>query len=187
MSFTSNVFANVKFHSKKDRVIGNTEQIGLDCCDTAPLRCTVNVDAMQSVNGQLFLSLEDEKSTLFLVFEAGEFYDEDFNEMIEECLIEKLALIPNDTKLLFTPEPRTWTGRRLFKNNSPETLHVAYSRSDFEFVVTMLRTLCKRWQTLDLISIIEEVLRTKKWEHGFYAFSMMNNLSSIPRLKNTHR
>ena len=145
------------------------------------LSCTVNVGAMPFVNDQLFLSLEDEKSTLFVVFEVGEFYDEDLNEMIEECVVEKLTLIPNDTKLLLTRKPSTWRRCRLWEEDPPETIHAQYSTTDF--MSSMLKTLCKRWQTLDLISIIQEVLRTKKWEHGSYSFTWTHNLSSTPRLQ----
>ena len=41
LSFTSNIFADVKFHCEQGEVINKTKQNGLDCPDTAPSNSTI--------------------------------------------------------------------------------------------------------------------------------------------------
>ena len=96
-----------------------------------------------------------------------------------ECLKEKLTDKP---KLVVSPSPRRGSYKPI-----PETLYVQFptSRKHF-FQSTMLAILSKRWQTLDLISMMHEVKRT------FYLMSVPkgrividDTLSSLPRLQKT--
>lgn len=99
--------------------------------------------------------LVDENPTIFIFFEVGEFYDKDLTEMIGGNLANSLALIPNDAKLLITQRVK------LDKEVS-NSFHVRFDRSDHDFVTTMLEVIHKRWQILDLKSVVEEALRTQR-------------------------
>lgn len=138
-----------------------------------------------------------EESTLFVVCVDDGFTD-DALELIMECLKEKLTDKP---KLVVSPSPRRGRYKPI-----PETLYVQFppSRKDF-FQSTMLAILSKRWQTLDLISMMYEVKRTfylKSVPKGrividedFYRTVAGNSterrilihdtLSSLPRLQKT--
>lgn len=100
--------------------------------------------------------------------------------MIEGRLSETLALIPNDAKLVITPRLTRQMGE------VPETLQVVYSAADKNFMTTMLNTLSKRWQTLDLISIMQEVQRTLSvGKLPKFSIAINDSLSSTPRLTET--
>ncbi|XP_068741964.1 uncharacterized protein [Montipora capricornis] len=87
---------------------------------------------------------------------------------ITDIVIEKLQSFPTEANLLLTPEKGTL-------GEVPESLHVKYSRSS-GVVATIFDVLSKRWQTLDLISIMREVQRTIRG----HTISISDNLSSIP-------
>ena len=73
---------------------------------------------------------------------------------IERCLREKLTLIP-DTKLLITDHFLTFAKK---ENILSETLEVYLSKEDE--LTTLLDLLTKRLETLDLISVMQELQRT---------------------------
>ena len=139
------------------------------------------------VNGSQFVYSIDKKSTLFAVFDiCGK------DVVIGEHLTKELALIPDDAKLVITPYKRI--------REIPETLHVEVNSRMYEyfdeFVVTMLEVLSKRWQTMDLTSMMQEVQRTffQKRIDIFRSLyrrvqgrpcTISDSLSSLPRLQKT--
>ena len=110
---------------------------------------------------------------------------------INRCLSEKLALIP-DTKVVITNNvPPIREG-----NISSETLEVYLSGKGV--LTTLLQLLSKRLDTLDLISVMQELKRTvPRTVPSYYSrllgysdFShtpvqIRDNLSSVPRLQKT--
>ena len=106
---------------------------------------------------------------------------------IKRCLSEKLALIP-DTKVVITNNmPRM----RKEGNISRETLEVDLSGKGV--LTTLLQLLSKRSETLDLVSIMQELQRTTSpRDPHYYRYSeiskpvrMRGNLSYVPRLQKT--
>ena len=97
---------------------------------------------------------------------------------------EKLALIP-DTKLVITNNHLGDVSGDVSANNAiaRETLQVYFSRDSL--LATMLEHLEKRWQTLDLISVMQEVNRTLAHHRfsGREEVTVLENLSCIPRLQ----
>ena len=111
---------------------------------------------------------------------------------IKRCLSEKLALIP-DTKVVIANNmlPMEKEG-----NISSETLEVYLSEKGV--LTTLLQLLSKRLDTLDLISVMQELKRTvPRTVPSYYSrllgysdFShtpvqIRDNLSSVPRLQKT--
>ena len=98
---------------------------------------------------------------------------------------EKLALIPG-TKLVIgniqLSIANVWADAI-----APETLEVYFSRETA--LATMLELLNKRWQTLDLISVMQEVKRTLASSHAHSRYLSSDdvlvneNLSCVPRLQ----
>lgn len=135
-------------------------------------------------NGLSSVSFVDMTSTLFAVFEmsCNEYNYDDFRiqEMIGRCLKEKFTLNPHCTKLLVASREWKQIG------DIPETLHVMHERRgcwDKDSLDLMLQILSKRWQTLDLISIMYEVKRT------VYADSVkiVDSLSFLPIFQKTEK
>ena len=96
---------------------------------------------------------------------------------------EKLALIPGPKLVIGNIQLEIrWAG-----TIGPETLEVYFSRDTV--LATMLELLNKRWQTLDLISVMQEVKRTlaSSPAHSRYLSSedvlVNENLSCVPRLQ----
>ena len=105
---------------------------------------------------------------------------------IERCLREKLALIP-DTKLLITNNFFTFARE---ENILSETLEVYLSNKDE--LTTLLDLLTKRLETLDLISVMQELQRTFAVEDSGSrrrrcAVQIRENLSCVPRLQKTEQ
>ena len=137
--------------------------------------------------GPLFVFFTDKKSTLFVVFEISG------DGMLRKLLAEKLT--SNGAKLLITPSTAQWKGLE----EMPESLHVMYCPRFQPFLDTMLKVLSKRWQTLDLISMMRELQRTlplkripqyalvegRCWERS--PVTIRDNLSRLPRLKKTDK
>ena len=105
---------------------------------------------------------------------------------IKRCLSEKLALIP-ETKVVITSNvPRM--GKR---NISSETLEVYLSGKGV--LTTLLQLLSKRLDTLDLISVMQELQRTapqtdprdyrRYHDVDYTQVQIRDNLSSVPRLQ----
>ena len=78
-----------------------------------------------------------------------------YTEVLERHVVEKLALIPDHTKLVVVPD----LGWRSIAE-VPETLHVVHPYHGGIAVLTqMIEIFHKRWQTLDLISMMQELKR----------------------------
>ena len=118
-----------------------------------------------------------------------------FMKLIRGCLREKLALIP-ETKLVITNS----SSSVMEKEEIPrETLQLYLPKKIF--VATLLELLDKRWQTMDLISVMLELKRTfvtgatkiHKGEDlhflyitsGYSQAKIDENLSCLPRLQKT--
>ena len=103
---------------------------------------------------------------------------------IERCLREKLALI-SDTKLLITNNFSRFARK---ENILSETLEVYLSNKDQ--LTTLLELLTKRLETLDLISVMQELQRTfPPDDNHFRRFGVQirENLSCVPRLQKTEQ
>ena len=117
--------------------------------------------------------------------------------VLEGLVVEKLALIPDHTKLVVSPSEF----RSIDK--VPETLHVKYlvrevpetppevypNVRDVPFFTLMIEIFNKRWQTLDLISMMRELKRTTVRDYSMYdmyregiggSISIKDRLSSLP-------
>ena len=107
-------------------------------------------------------------------------HSEDLIAEMERLFKEKLALIP-DTKLVITNKllGNEWANKAIAR----ETLQVYFSRDSL--LATILEHLEKRWQTLDLVSVMQEVNRTLAHQRfsGREEFTVLENLSCIPRLQ----
>ena len=106
---------------------------------------------------------------------------------IKRCLSEKLELIP-ETKVVITNNvPRMGEEG----NISSETLEVYLSGKGV--LTTLLQLLSKRLDTLDLISVIQELQRTVSRTVSRYRYvedvytpvQIRDNLSRVPRLQKT--
>jgi len=118
--------------------------------------------------------------------------DEIYSEaVLEECVVEKLALIPDHAKLVVGPSEF----RSIDK--VPETLHLKYPAGkvrgplpvvyrntwDLPFFTRMIEIFDKRWQTLDLISMLQELKRTEPPDRMYFLdgdFSIKDSLSTLP-------
>ena len=125
----------------------------------------------------------------------------DAYRMILTHLTEKLALIPDEPKLVVFPKPR-YERRMKFEEVIPEALIVQFPTSNRNsFQEKMLEVLSKRWQTLDLVSMMHEVQRTFplktvssfdyegpiSWIRGDSSRTTIidDRFSSLPRLQKT--
>ena len=105
---------------------------------------------------------------------------------IKRCLSEKLALIP-ETKVVITSNVQHM-GKL---NISSETLEVYLSGKGV--LTTLLQLLSKRLDTLDLISVMQELQRTapqtdlryyrRYHDVDYTQVQIRDNLSSVPRLQ----
>ena len=106
---------------------------------------------------------------------------------IKRCLSEKLALIPETKEVITSNVPRMGKG-----NISSETLEVYLSGKGV--LTTLLQLLSKRLDTLDLISVMQELQRTAPQTDPPYYYNryhdvdytrvqIRDNLSSVPRLQ----
>ena len=99
-------------------------------------------------------------------------------------MMEKLTSFPTAPKLVVTPALIDWNTHPSKKlGEIPECLNVEY-RGDEGALSTILEVLSKRWQTLDLISIIKEAQRTVPKTRGSM-LKITDNLSAIPRFQPT--
>ena len=108
----------------------------------------------------------------------------DSRDPVTGFMMEKLASFPTAPKLLVTP---TWNTRMQPSKELgeiPESLHVEY-RGGEGTLSTIVEVLSKRWQTLDLISIMKEVQRTVSRYDGNKITKITENLSTIPRFQPT--
>ena len=106
---------------------------------------------------------------------------------IKRCLSEKLALIPDTKVVIANNMPRM----RRERNISSETLEVYLSGKGV--LTTLLQLLSKRLDTLDLISVMQELQRTvprtvspyRNLGYVYTPVKIRDNLSSVPRLQKT--
>ena len=116
---------------------------------------------------------------------------------MEERVVEKLALIPHHTKFVVGPSefrsihkvPETLhvkypAGKVLGADEVPETLD-ARPYSARQFFHRMIDIFSKRWQTLDLISMLQELKRTESTDYpmGYMhreIVSIKDSLSTLP-------
>lgn len=121
---------------------------------------------------------------------------DDAYRMILTRLKERLELIPDEPKLVVFPKPSIQ-----FNEVIPESLVVQFPANRKRFQETMLEVFSKRWQTLDLVSMVHEVqrtfpLKTVKSFHYKRPISSIRSdssrttiiddrLSSLPRLQKT--
>ena len=107
---------------------------------------------------------------------------------IKRCLSEKLALIPDTKVVIANNMPRM----KKEGNISSETLEVYLSEKGA--LTTLLQLLSKRLDTLDLISVMQELQRTvsrtlpryyRYHEDVYTSVQIRDNLSSVPRLQKT--
>ena len=120
----------------------------------------------------------------------------DTYETILTLLKKKLALFPDEPKLLVFPKPLHIT----FKKVIPEALFVQFPTNKNDvFQETMLEVFSKRWQTLDFVSMMHEVQRTFPLKTvssilyrrpislipGDFRVAIDDGLSSLPRLQKT--
>ena len=138
----------------------------------------------------------DEKSTLFVVYVDVDTSNiqEDAYMMMLTCLKEKLALIPHEPKLLLFPQPVMNLNKEI-----SEALFVWFPPTSVKnyFEATMLTFLSRRWQTLDLVSMMREIQRTfplkvtsyldyeRRSRWNLKSISIDDSLSSLPRLQKT--
>ena len=149
------------------------------------------------------LFLTDDKSTLLIAFQvpnlkddtttsSGMFrspfdhlisrYDDTYTDLITEIMMEKLTSFPTAPKLVVTP---TWNFRSFEElREIPECLDVEYI-GDEGPLSTILEVLSKRWQILDLISIVKEAQRTPQKNDWNHIRKITDNLSAIPRFQPT--
>ena len=110
---------------------------------------------------------------------------------IKRCLSEKLALIPDTKVVIANNMPPMREG-----NISSETLEVYLSGTGV--LTTLLQLLSKRLDTLDLISVMQELQRTvsrtvRRYRSRRLGYSnvshtpveIRDNLSIVPRLQKT--
>ena len=96
--------------------------------------------------------------------------------------MEKLTSFPTAQKLVVAP---TWNFRSFEKlREIPECLDVEYI-GDEGPLSTILEVLSKRWQILDLISIVKEAQRTVPKNGWKRITKITDNLSAIPRFQTT--
>jgi len=135
-----------------------------------------------------------EKFTCVVVFIIGE--DELYTEAnLEECVVEKLALIPDHAKLVVSPLAGWKSIAKV-----PETLHIVYRDRGIVPVLTrMIEIFNKRWQTLDLISMMQELKRTEDYQSKIFRVKgfqskyyrgpsmsiKVDSLSSLPTFQKT--
>ena len=109
--------------------------------------------------------------------------------VLEEHLFEKLALIPDHAKLVVSPSEFSRSIDKV-----PETLHVKYpalkvpgrfplqyrDAGDVSFFTWMIEIFNKRWQTLDFISMMQELKRTAATVYRRHNISIKDSLSTLP-------
>ena len=150
-----------------------------------------------------YLFPTDEKSTLLVAFQVpnlkrdtttlsdiveSSFHlmryrgNKNFSDLITDLMMEKLTAFPTAPKLVVTPTWNTYPSKELEK--IPELLHVEYT-ADEGALGNILEVLSKRLQTLDLISIMKEVQRTRP-KYGWNGITKItDNLSAVPKFQPT--
>ncbi|KAL9959124.1 hypothetical protein ACROYT_G036211 [Oculina patagonica] len=87
--------------------------------------------------------------------------------LLEDVLGKLVTGIPDKTKFVVQRE----SSRMRTKDKLPETLMVTSGIVNDEFLTLMLEILNKRWRTLDLISMMEELKRSFQFQKSRFLFS----------------
>ena len=97
---------------------------------------------------------------------------------LNKVVAKTLALFPNHTKLLVGAPSSKWIG------SLPESLIVNFSNipADF-FVSSMIEIFNKRWYTLDLLSMMQELKRTLELTSSRYVVKIESKMSTLPRFE----
>ena len=97
---------------------------------------------------------------------------------LSKIVAKKLALFPNHTKLLVGAPYSRWIG------SLPESLVVRFSDiPDDIFVSSMIEIFNKRWYTLDLLSMMQELRRTLELTSRRYVVNIESKMSTLPRFQ----
>ena len=125
-----------------------------------------------------FFSIEKFTFVAVFIIQDDEYYDT--LAALKIRVAEKLTLIPNHTKLVMA-------GRYGWKSMAevPESLYVTCRAGVVSILAPMIEIFNKRWQTLDLISMIRESKRAINKNVGWYRRSRyrtieVDNLSTLP-------
>ena len=97
---------------------------------------------------------------------------------LSKIVAKKLALFPNHTKLLVGAPSSNWI------ESLPESLVVRFSNTPVDiFVSSMIEIFNKRWYTLDLLSMMQELRRTLELTSRRYVVDIANKMSTLPRFQ----
>ena len=97
---------------------------------------------------------------------------------LNKVVAKKLALFPNHTKLLVGTPSSRWIG------SLPESLVVRFSNIPVDiFVSSMIEIFNKRWYTLDLLSMMQELKRTLELTPRRYVVNIESKMSTLPRFQ----
>ena len=97
---------------------------------------------------------------------------------LNKVVAKKLALFPNHTKLLVGTPSSRWIG------SLPESLVVRFSNIPVDiFVSSMIEIFNKRWYTLDLLSMMQELKRTLELTRRRYVVNIESKMSTLPRFQ----
>lgn len=97
---------------------------------------------------------------------------------LSKIVAKKLALFPNHTKLLVGAPYSRWIG------SLPESLVVRFSNIPVDiFVSSMIEIFNKRWYTLDLLSMMQELKRTLVLTPRRYVVNIESKMSTLPRFQ----
>ena len=134
------------------------------------------------MNGTLivfsFFSIEKFTCVAVFIIHDDEYYDT--LAALEKRVAEKLTLIPNHTKLVVAG-PYEWKSMAEIS----ESLYVTCLDGVVSILAPMIEIFNKRWQTLDLISMIRELKRATNKDAGGYRRARfrtieVDNLSTLP-------
>ena len=136
-----------------------------------------------------FFSIEKFTCVAVFVVSDDDLFEYYVEAVLDECVVKKLALLPDHAKLVVHP---SWH-ERIYK--VPETFHVMYPphkwRTSSAFIL-MTEIFKTRWQTLDLISMMQEFKRTYQAKaspfranEGHPFITIQDNLSTRPKFQKT--
>lgn len=97
---------------------------------------------------------------------------------LSKIVAKKLALFPNHTKLLVGAPSSRWI------ESLPESLVVRFPNTPVDiFVSSMIEIFNKRWYTLDLLSMMQELKRTLELTPRRYVVNIESKMSTLPRFQ----
>lgn len=138
-----------------------------------------------------FFSVEKFTCVAVFVVSDDDLFEVYAEAVLDECVVKKLALLPDHAKLVVGPSGCKGIDK------VPETLHVmhpAYKWHTSSIFTLMTEIFKTRWQTLDLISMMQEFKRTyevktRPYRDSFYRkhpfITSQDNLSTRPKFQKT--